>query len=160
MIATAAGLTPVPAFAAQQGVMGAASKGEATISASVAARTDMIGVQDARLAAAPGLAMAMASQRVCIRSNSPTGGYDLMAAGAAKDGAFVLSAGNGATYSILLTWTDAVTGSRGLLPDVPLRGVASRAAGCSPVLSSTLTVVAPATGAVAVGAVTLTISPL
>ena len=157
---------PFPASAAQQGELAAQSRGTLSITVSVAARTAVSGIADASLAPRAGSGTASALQRVCIRTNSATGRYDLVASGAAANGpgggraGFVLSAADGATVPLALTWTDAAAGARPLLPDAPLRGLVASPTACSATTASMFAIAAPAGHQPSAGAITLTFSPL
>jgi hypothetical protein len=69
------------AFAADQGEIGASSRGSVMITASVASRSIVSGVSDIASASAT------ATQSVCLWSNGATRGYGLAASGDETDGA-------------------------------------------------------------------------
>lgn len=151
---------PGIAAAAQPGELAAASRARLTISASVAARAAASGVTDASLAPAPGARRATALQRVCIRSNSVTGRYDLAATGEADGTGFVMTSADGATVPLTLYWTDAATQSAALLPGVPLEGLTAGREACSAASPGLLAAAAPATRKPVTGLITLLVAPL
>jgi len=149
-----------PAVAAQQGEIGAMSRGSLAISVSVAAQAEVAGVMDAALVPTGYNDTATALQRICIRTNSATLGYDIAASGTVAGDAFVLAAADGSSLPIALEWTDAADGSAALLPGVPLRGLTASREACSADAAATLAVAAPASDVPAAGVITLTFSPL
>jgi hypothetical protein len=149
-----------PACAAEQGEIGAMSRGSVGISVSVAARAEVAGVMDAALVPTGYNGTATALQRICIRTNSATLGYDIAASGPVAGDAFALPAADGSSLPIALAWTDAADGPAALLPGVPLHGLTASREDCSAGAAATLAVAAPVSDVPAVGVITLTFSPL
>lgn len=146
--------------AAQQGELAATSRGGVNIRASVANRALVSGVRDVALVPVYGADTASVVERLCIRSNSVTGRYDLSASGDAAGGSFVLTAADGAIVPISLFWTGGSAKGAALVPGVPVQGRASTRMDCSDASGTSLAIRAPANTTPAAGAITLTLSPL
>jgi len=153
-------MTSVPALAAQQGELAAASRAEVQITASVAARAQVAGIADTALLPVAEAGTASALQRVCISSNSATQRYDLEASGDVAGNGFVIAAEDGSPVPLTLRWTAGEAPAEELLPGVPLRGLVAAQVLCSGETESTLAIHAARTAGPAVGAITLTVSPL
>ena len=105
--ALASALTAAPAYAANQGNLGATSSGNITISASVPSRARITGLADVAFTNQdPGTAASNA-QNVCVWSNTATKGYTITATG---DGggvnAFTLSNGS-TTVPYTIEWNSS-----------------------------------------------------
>lgn len=159
-VLAAAGAFSAPVSAAQQGEMAATSRGSVVIRATVANRVLVSGVTDVPLAASSGIGTATVLQRLCIRSNSATGRYDLVASGEAAGGAFVLTTADRATVPISLIWIGGSAIGAALLPGLPVQGLADTQINCSDDAGTSLAISVPVNNSPTVGAITLTFSPL
>lgn len=151
-------LAAAPAGAARQGELAAASRGSVAIVVSVAGRVDVSGIADTSLTTADGTAAAQ--QAVCISSNSATRQYDLEASGEVAGNTFIMTAQDGSTVPLDLSWTDAAGTANSLSPGLPLHGLRASQGQCSPETRSTLAMAAPTAVDPVTGSITLTVSPL
>jgi hypothetical protein len=92
-IAILSALSANAAHAAEQGTLGATSKGSVTITVSVAPRARISGLKDIDLGLAEPASGARTSEDICVWSNSATGAYTITASGGGPDGAFELANG-------------------------------------------------------------------
>jgi hypothetical protein len=154
-------------FAASQGAIAATSKGSIGISVSVARQIEVSGLSDVTFADDAALTGARQTQRVCIRSTSLTGGYNVTASGSGPGGEFVLASDAAtAPYSVEWAGSSSQQSSAPLVPGVPSGPQTSlaRKAGCG-TGGSSLTVAmnggdAIKPGASYTGALDLLIAPM
>jgi hypothetical protein len=126
-LALAAGLIlAAPAAAATQGEPAARSTGSVSISATVAGRTLVSGVQDLALAETGSTGDLAGSETLCIWTNTATRQYAVTAAGSGPQGAFALADAAGGQLAYSAQWgigsgTMAGTGDIAqLVPGIPL----------------------------------------
>jgi hypothetical protein len=115
-LAVLCALSATAAQAAQQGTLGATSKGSIAITVSVAPRARISGLKDIDLGLADPVKGARASEDICLLSNSATGAYTIAASGGGPDGAFELADGERA-LGYAVEWAPRAGEKAGDRPD-------------------------------------------
>jgi hypothetical protein len=149
-----------PTHAAQSGEIAESSRGTVQISATVAARAAVTAASDVVFMRANQSQLSASVEQICVQSNSDAGFIDLTATGETNGTDFILSSHDGTTVPMTLAWTDRLGGTRSLTPGQTLRTAPDNQANCELGDASTLSMLAPATGPVRTGVITLTLAPL
>jgi len=100
------------ANAATQGTLGATSTGTISITASVAARAQITGLQDVTFSAVDPTVAASNAQSDCVWTNTLNGGYSITATGSGASGAFTLT-NSTATVPYSVQWASSAAQTSG-----------------------------------------------
>lgn len=134
----ACALVATPASASNQGSLGATSTGNVTITATVANRAQITGLNDVTFSNVDPGTTATNSQSNCVWSNTATKGYSITATGSGTSGAFTLANG-GLSVPYTVQWNASANQTSGtaLTSGTPLAGLTTTAA--NPTCSSSPT---------------------